>query len=62
MLITSKSVWGHELKLKGTYEKDYKESEVKKIKMTKEEFDKYIKDLEAKNKWKERNYKFGGSR
>lgn len=50
----NKSVWGHELVLKGNYEKGYKESEVKNISMTKEEFDKYIKDLEIKNKWKSR--------
>lgn len=50
-----KSVWGHDIEgLKYTYEKEYKEAEVKNIRMTKEEFDKYIKELEMKNKWKNR--------
>ena len=44
-----KSVWGHEMnKLKYTYEKEYEEKPVEKIQMTKEEFDKYIKELEIK--------------
>ena len=50
-----KSVWGHDIeKLKYTYEKEYKEKPVEKIQMTKEEFDKYIKELEIKNAWKSR--------
>lgn len=50
-----KSVWGHDIEgLKYTYEKEYKEAEVKNIRMTKEEFDKYIKELEMKNRWKSR--------
>ena len=50
-----KSVWGHEMnELKYTYEKEYEEKPVKKIQMTKEEFDKYIKELEIKNVWKSR--------
>ena len=42
------SQWGHDInnELKYTYEKAYKESEVKNISMSKEEFDKYIKELE----------------
>lgn len=50
----NRSVWGHEMKLKGTYEKAYEEAEVKKIKMTKEEFEEYIKELELKNRYKTR--------
>ena len=40
-----KSQWGHNInnELKYTYEKAYKEAEVKNISMSKEEFDKYIK-------------------
>ena len=51
-----KSQWGHNInnELKYTYEKEYKEKPVKKIQMTKEEFDKYIKELEIKNAWKSR--------
>ena len=50
-----KSVWGHEMnKLKYTYEKEYEEKPVEKIQMTKEEFNKYIKELEIKNAWKSR--------
>ena len=50
-----KSVWGHDIeKLKYTYEKEYEEKQVEKIQMTKEEFDKYIKELEIKNAWKNR--------
>lgn len=51
-----KSVWGHNInnELKYTYEKEYEESEVKNISMSKEEFDKYIKELEIKNRWKNR--------
>ena len=51
-----KSQWGHNInnELKYTYEKEYKESEVKNISMSKEEFDKYIKELEMKNRWKNR--------
>ena len=51
-----KSQWGHDInnELKYTYEKEYKESEVKNISMSKEEFDKYIKELEMKNRWKSR--------
>ncbi len=50
-----KSVWGHDIeKLKYTYEKEYKEKPVEKIQMTKEEFNKYIKELEIKNAWKSR--------
>ena len=50
------SQWGHNInnELKYTYEKEYKESEVKNISMSKEEFDKYIKELEMKNRWKSR--------
>ena len=41
-----KSVWGHDIgKLKYTYEKEYEEKPVEKIQMSKEEFDKYIKEL-----------------
>ena len=48
----SKSVWGKELEpLKYVYRE---EAPVKKLSMTKEEFDKYIKELEIKNKWKNR--------
>jgi len=45
-----KSQWGHNInnELKYTYEKAYKEAEVKNISMSKEEFDKYIKELEMK--------------
>ena len=51
-----KSQWGHDInnELKYTYEKAYKESEVKNISMSKEEFDKYIKELEMKKKKKNR--------
>lgn len=51
-----KSQWGHNInnELKYTYEKEYKEAEVKNISMSKEEFDKYIKELEMKSKWKSR--------
>ena len=50
-----KSVWGHDIeKLKYTYEKEYEEKPVKKIQMTKEEFNKYMKELEIKNAWKNR--------
>ena len=51
-----KSQWGHNInnELKYTYEKTYKEDEVKNISMSKEEFDKYIKELEMKNRWKSR--------
>ncbi len=54
-----KSVWGHNIdnELKYTYEKAYKETEVKNISMSKEEFDKYIKELEMKNKWKKKGIK-----
>ena len=47
---------GHDInkELKYTYEKAYKESEVKNISMSKEEFDKYIKELEMKNRWESR--------
>lgn len=49
-----KSQWGHDInnELKYTYEKEYKEKPVKNISMSKEEFDKYIKELEIKNRWK----------
>ena len=45
------SQWGHDInnELKYTYEKAYEEAEVKNISMSKEEFDKYIKELEIKN-------------
>ena len=51
-----KSQWGHNInnELKYTYEKEYKEKPVKNISMSKEEFDKYIKELEMKNRWKNR--------
>ena len=51
-----KSVWGHNIdnELKYTYEKEYEEKPVKNISMSKEEFDKYIKELEIKNRWKNR--------
>ena len=51
-----KSIWGHDInnELKYTYEKAYKEAEVKNISMSKEEFDKYIKELEMKYCWKNR--------
>ena len=50
-----KSVWGHDIgKLKYTYEKEYEEKPVEKIQMTKEEFNKYMKELEMKNRWKNR--------
>lgn len=54
-----KSQWGHDInnELKYTYEKAYEESEVKNISMSKEEFDKYIKELEMKNKWKKKGIK-----
>ena len=47
---------GHDMnnELKYTSEKAYKEAEVKNISMSKEEFDKYIKELEMKNRWKNR--------
>ncbi|WP_294156988.1 hypothetical protein [uncultured Clostridium sp.] len=47
-----KSQWGHNInnELKYAYEKAYKEAEVKNISMSKEEFDKYIKELEMKNR------------
>ena len=53
------SQWGHDInnELKYTYEKAYKESEVKNISMSKEEFDKYIRELELKNKWKKKGIK-----
>ena len=52
-----KSVWGHEMnELKYTYEKEYEEKPVEKIQMTKEEFDKYIKELEIKNVKHEDNW------
>ena len=46
------SQWGHDInnELKYTYE----EKPVKNISMSKEEFDKYIKELEMKNRWKNR--------
>ena len=51
------SQWGHNInnELKYTYEKEYKEKPVKNISMSKEEFDKYIKELEMKNRWKNRD-------
>ena len=51
-----KSQWGNNInnELKYTYEKEYEEKPVEKIQMTKEEFDKYIKELEIKNAWKSR--------
>ena len=54
-----KSQWGHDInnELKYTYEKAYEESEVKNISMSKEEFDKYIRELEMKNKWKKKGIK-----
>lgn len=56
MGIIGTSQWGHNLtnELKYTYEKEYVEQPVRNIKMTKEEFDKYIRDLELKNQWKNR--------
>ena len=50
------SQWGHNInnELKYIYEKEYEEAEVKNISMSKEEFDKYIKELEMKNRWKNR--------
>lgn len=50
------SQWGHNInnELKYTYEKEYEEAEVKNISMSKEEFDKYIKELEMKNRWENR--------
>ena len=50
------SQWGHDInnELKYTYEKEYEEKPVKNISMSKEEFDKYIKELEMKNRWKSR--------
>ena len=50
------SQWGQNInnELKYTYEKAYKEKPVKNISMSKEEFDKYIKELEMKNRWKNR--------
>ena len=46
------SQWGHNInnELKYTYEKAYEEKPVKNISMSKEEFDKYIKELEMKNR------------
>ena len=51
-----KSQCGHNInnELKYTYEKEYEEKPVKNISMSKEEFDKYIKELEMKNRWKSR--------
>ena len=51
-----KSAWGHEInnELKYTYESELEAAPVKNIKMTKEEFDKYIRELELKSKWKSR--------
>lgn len=51
-----KSQWGHDInnELKYTYEKEHEEKPVKNISMSKEEFDKYIKELEMKNRWKNR--------
>ena len=51
-----KSQWGHDInnELKYTHEKEYEEKPVKNISMSKEEFDKYIKELEMKNRWKSR--------
>ena len=51
-----KSQWGHDInnELKYKYEKEYEEKPVKNISMSKEEFDKYIKELEMKNRWKNR--------
>ena len=51
-----KSQWGHNInnELKYAYEKEYEEKPVKNISMSKEEFDKYIKELEMKNRWKNR--------
>ena len=51
-----KSQWGHNIdnELKYVYEKEYEEKPVKNISMSKEEFDKYIKELEMKNRWKNR--------
>ena len=52
-VLIMKSVWGHDIeKLKYTYEKEYEEKPVEKIQMSKEEFDKYIRELEMKNAWK----------
>ena len=50
------SQWGHNInnELKYTYEKSYEEKPVKNISMSKEEFDKYIKELEMKKKKKNR--------
>ena len=50
------SQWGHDInnELKYTYEKEYEEKPVKNISMSKEEFDKYIKELEMKNRRKNR--------
>ena len=50
------SQWGHDInnELKYTYEKEYEEKPVVNISMSKEEFDKYIKELEMKNRWKNR--------
>ena len=64
MGVLVKSQWGKviENELKYTYESEIKESPIRNIKMSKEEFDKYIKELEMKNKWKEKGYKFGGCR
>lgn len=53
-MATNKMWTANEIKLKGTYEKEYKESEIKKIAMSKEEFEKYIKNLEMKNRYKYR--------
>ena len=50
--------WGRKIKLKYDY-KD-QQPEVKKIKMTKEEFNKYIEELENKNKYKKYGLKIMG--
>ena len=52
--MTNKMWTANEIKLKGTYEKEYKEAEVKNIAMSKEEFEKYMKELEIKNRYKTR--------
>lgn len=51
--MSNKSAWGQEFKLKGTYKNEY-EGEVKKISMDKEEFKKYMEELELKNRYKTR--------
>ena len=45
---------GKNKKVKYTYEKAYEERRGENISMSKEEFDKYIKELEMKNRWKNR--------